>query len=148
MENTRKVGVGLSGLGRLNPDWLRRFTQAEPKTGLFKKLRGGFLLILGYLLSPLCWWNDLFFNLPIAYLFGYVCSLFSPSWLLPGSFIGYWLSNIAGILLMQLGVVDVLQRPQEQNLKKDLLLGLASSTIYTLVILALVQLKIINLPIL
>lgn len=49
---------------------------------------------------------------------------------------------------MQLGVVDVLQRPQEQNLKKDLLLGLASSTIYTLVILALVQLKIINLPIL
>jgi len=49
---------------------------------------------------------------------------------------------------MQLGVVDVLQRPKEQNLKKDLLFGLASSTIYTIVILALIQFKIINLPIL
>ncbi|MBV9389838.1 MAG: hypothetical protein JOZ78_25730 [Chroococcidiopsidaceae cyanobacterium CP_BM_ER_R8_30] len=148
MENTKKVGVGLSGLGRLNLDWLRQFAQVEPKAGMLQKLRGGFLLIVGYLLSPLCWWNDLFFNLPIAYLFGYVCSLFSPSLLLPGSVIGYWLSNIAGILLMQLGVVDVLQRPKEQNLKKDLLFGLASSTIYTIVILALIQFKIINLPIL
>ncbi|MBV8887492.1 MAG: hypothetical protein JO235_26325 [Chroococcidiopsidaceae cyanobacterium CP_BM_RX_35] len=148
VENTKKVSEGLSRLGRLNPDWLWQFAQAESKADMFKKLRGGFLLIVGYLLSPLCWWNDLFFNLPIAYLFGYICSLFSPSFLLPGSVIGYWLSNIAGILLMQLGAVDVLQRPKERNLKKDLLFGLASSTIYTLVILALVQFKIINPPIL
>ncbi|MFS8793456.1 MULTISPECIES: hypothetical protein [unclassified Synechococcus] len=40
-----------------------------------KKLRGGILLILGFMLSPLSWWNDLFFNLPIAYGLGYLCSL-------------------------------------------------------------------------
>jgi hypothetical protein len=53
-----------------------------------KKLAGGFLLAIGYLLSPLCWWNDLIFNLPVAYGFGYVCSLFSSNFLLPGSIAG------------------------------------------------------------
>jgi hypothetical protein len=49
---------------------------------------------------------------------------------------------------MQLGAMDVLQnQPKERNLKKELLSGLVTSTIYTLVILALVQLKIINAPI-
>lgn len=33
---------------------------------MFKKLRGSFLLGIGYMLSPLSWWNDLFFNLPIG----------------------------------------------------------------------------------
>ncbi len=41
---------------------------------MFKKLRGSFLLGIGYMLSPLSWWNDLFFNLPIALLFGYLVS--------------------------------------------------------------------------
>ena len=40
----------------------------------FKKLRGGALVSLGYMLSPLSWWHDLFFNLPIALVFGYAAS--------------------------------------------------------------------------
>lgn len=116
---------------------------------MLKKLRGGFLLVIGYLLSPLCWWNDLFFNLPIAYFFGYVCSWFSPNLLLPCSIIGYWVSNIVGILLMQFGTVDIFQKqPEERNLKKQLLTGLVSSTIYTIAILALIQLKILDVPVL
>jgi hypothetical protein len=116
---------------------------------MLKKLRGGFLLILGFLLSPLSFWNDLFFNLPIAYGFGYVCSLFSPNLLLPCSIAGYWISNILGILLMQIGAGDVFQeQPKERNLKKELLMGLVSSAVYTLVILALIQLKILETPIL
>ncbi|WP_199313183.1 hypothetical protein [Microcoleus sp. FACHB-672] len=116
---------------------------------MLKKIRGGFFLVIGYLLSPLCWWNDIFFNLPIAYFFGYVCSWFSPNLLLPCSILGYWISNILGILLMQFGTVDILQKqPEERNLKKDLLTGLVSSTIYTLAILALIQLKILDAPVL
>ena len=116
---------------------------------LLRKLRGGFLLLLGFMLSPLSFWNDLFFNLPIAYGFGYACSLLSPDLLLPCSIIGYWISNIAGILLMQVGAVDVFQgQPKERNLKKELLMGLASSFVYTLVILALIQFKILDTPVL
>ncbi|MBW4570829.1 MAG: hypothetical protein KME31_23235 [Tolypothrix carrinoi HA7290-LM1] len=116
---------------------------------MWKKLRGGFFLVLGYLLSPLCWWNDLLFNLPIAYGFGYMCSLFSPKLLIPCSIIGYWLSNVVGIILMQLGSVDVFQNePKERNLKKELFTGLVSSTVFTLVIILLIQFKILDTPVL
>jgi hypothetical protein len=110
-----------------------------------KRLRGGAVFVLGYLLSPLCWWNDLIFNLPVAYGFGYLCSLISPSWLLPGLIVGYWLSNLVGFVLMQFGAVDALQNQDKpRNLKKELLMGVVSSTVYTLVILVLVQLKILD----
>ncbi|MBD2168245.1 hypothetical protein H6G04_28075 [Calothrix membranacea FACHB-236] len=117
-----------------------------PKT-LLQKVRGGFLLVIGYLLSPLCWWNDLVFNLPIAYVFGYVCSLVSSKLMMPGIIIGYWLSNIVGILLMQAGALDMLQKQnQERNLKKELLTGLVSSTAYTFLIVLLIQFKVIDTP--
>lgn len=117
-----------------------------PSPPLLKKVRGGLLFGLGYLLSPLCWWNDLIFNLPIAYGFGYVCHWFVANWFIPGAIVGYWLSNIVGILLMQFGVVDVFQKTQEHNFKKELLTGVLSSTAYTLLILALVQCKILAIP--
>lgn len=116
---------------------------------MLKKLTGGLLVVIGYLLSPLCWWNDLFFNLPIASFFGYLCSWLSPDLFVPCSIVGYWLSNIAGILLMQAGALDVLQgQPKERNLKKELFTGLVSSTVYTGVILALIQFKILDTPVL
>lgn len=112
-----------------------------------KRLRGGFLLVLGYLLSPLSWWNDLFFNLPFAYGVGYLASQFFPHLFLPGAIAGYWLSNVAGILLMQLGMSDVFQiEAKERNLKKELLAGVVSSTVYSLVILALVHFHILETP--
>ncbi|WP_193195566.1 hypothetical protein [Nostoc sp. MG11] len=125
---------------------LSKTTENLPKT-LLQKIRGGFFLVTGYLLSPLCWWNDLIFNLPIAYLFGYICSLFAPKLLMPCVIIGYWLSNIIGILLMQAGAIDIFQKqPQERNLKKELFTGLISSTAYTFLILLLIQFKIIDTP--
>ena len=117
------------------------------KKGWFKKIRGGLLLAIGYLLSPLCWWNDIFFNLPIAYAFGYICSWLSPDLLFPCTIVGYWLSNIAGILLMQLGTLDVFaDKPKEKNLKKELLTGLVSSTAFTVVIVALIHFNVLDTP--
>jgi uncharacterized membrane protein HdeD (DUF308 family) len=99
------------------------------------------------MLSPLSWWNDLFFNLPLAYFFGHICAQFSANLFLPCAIAGYWLSNVLGILLMQLGVLNVVQdQPQERNFKKELLMGLASSTVYTLIILLLLQFNILSTP--
>lgn len=137
--NEKTIGVSqdLSEINTENSKFIR----------ILKKIRGGFFFALGYMLSPLSWWNDIFFNLPVAYGFGYLCSLLHKDLLIPCAIAGYWLSNVAGILLMQAGVVDVFQnQPQERNLKKELLMGLASSTVYTLVILALIQLKILDTP--
>lgn len=113
----------------------------------WRKLKGLILVGLGFLLSPLSWWNDLFFNLPLAYFFGYICSQFSANLFLPCAIAGYWLSNVLGIMLMQIGVLDVVQeQSQERNFRKELLMGLASSTIYTVIILLLLQFNILNTP--
>ncbi|MCC5614748.1 hypothetical protein LC605_06610 [Nostoc sp. CHAB 5836] len=149
MESVQNVTQELNLTENTTLQQLQQCTPKELKKDIFKKLRGGFFLILGYLLSPLCWWNDLLFNLPIAYGFGYICSLLSPKLLLPCSIIGYWLSNIVGILLMQFGSKDIFQKePQDHNLKKELFTGLISSTVYTLLIILLIQLKILDSPIL
>ncbi len=150
MKNSHNTTEELSRTNPIIPEPLSQAAQQGFNIkAILKKLRGGLFFIIGYLLSPLCWWNDLFFNLPVAYGFGYVCSLLSPSLLMPCSIVGYWISNIAGILLMQAGAIDVLQnQPQERNLKKELLTGLVSSTVYTLLILALIQFKILDTPLL
>jgi large-conductance mechanosensitive channel len=136
----------MKSIKKLTPESASPTAENSLKT-LLPKIRGGFFLVIGYLLSPLSWWNDLVFNLPIAYAFGYVCSLFAPQLLMPCVIIGYWLSNIIGILLMQAGAIDVLQKKsQERNVKKELLTGLVSSTIYTFLILALIQFHIIETP--
>ncbi|QSJ20313.1 hypothetical protein JYQ62_17365 [Nostoc sp. UHCC 0702] len=149
MESIQKVSQDLSLAKQTISEQLEPTVSEVFKKDFFTKLRGGFFLVLGYLLSPLCWWNDLLFNLPIAYGFGYVCSLLSPKLLVPCSIIGYWLSNIVGILLMQLGSADVFQNQSKQrNLKKELLTGLISSTVFTAVVIVLMQLKIIDAPVL
>ena len=144
MENAKKVSEEYQLAGQLT----QQLPEAKGfKEVWFKKIRGGLLLAIGYLLSPLCWWNDIFFNLPIAYAFGYICSWLSPDLLFPCTIVGYWLSNIAGILLMQLGTLDVLaDKPKEKNLKKELLTGLVSSTVFTLVIVALIHFNVLETP--
>jgi hypothetical protein len=112
----------------------------------FKKLRGGALVSLGYMLSPLSWWNDLFFNLPIALVFGYGVGWINSSWFVPGTVIGYWLSNVAGIVMMQFGAVDIFASEKQRNVKRDLLLGLSSATLYTLVVAALVYWNVLKMP--
>jgi hypothetical protein len=111
----------------------------------WKRIRGGLLFATGWLLSPLCWWNDLIFNLPVAYGFGYLLSKLSPDWLLGGTIAGYWLSNLVGILLMQVGAIEVFQN-QDRNLKKDLLWGVVSSSVFTVIAIALIQFQILEIP--
>jgi len=144
VENAKKVSEEYQLAGQLTQQLpeAKRFKEVW-----FKKIRGGLLLAIGYLLSPLCWWNDIFFNLPIAYAFGYICSWLSPDLLFPCTIVGYWLSNIVGILLMQLGTLDVFtDKPKEKNLKKELLTGLVSSTAFTVVIVALIHFNVLETP--
>ncbi|MFM7449507.1 MAG: hypothetical protein ACKO24_13030 [Leptolyngbyaceae cyanobacterium] len=120
---------------------------SRAKAPILKKIRGGVLLTIGFLLSPLSWWNDLIFNLPVAYGFGYLCSLLSPHWLVPGTIAGYWFSNVLGILLMQSGLLDMVpERSGERSLKQELLTGIVTSTAYTLLIVGLLQFHLLETP--
>jgi hypothetical protein len=143
MQNLQQVNQNNREAGKITQQPLPQ-TQKNTVAVFLIKLKGLFLLVIGFLLSPLSWWNDLFFNLPIAYGFGYVCSWISPNLLLPCAIVGYWLSNIIGILLMQVGALNVFSEQPKRNLKKELLTGLISSTVYTIIILALLQSNILN----
>jgi hypothetical protein len=111
-----------------------------------KQLRGGLWLGLGYMLSPLSWWNDLFFNLPIAYGFAYVVSLGHRDWFMASTVVGDWLSNVLGIVMMQWGATDVLFANRPTNWRRDAVVGLLSSTAYTFLIVGLVYFNVLELP--
>jgi hypothetical protein len=113
---------------------------------ILQKIKGGVLLTVGYLLSPLCWWNDLVINLPIAYGFGYVISLWNHEWFFPAAIAGYWLSNLVGIVLMQMGAKDMLQSTvKKRSFKQEVFSGVMTSTAYTVVIVALVYFHVLDL---
>ena len=102
------------------------------------------------MLSPLSWWNDVFFNLPIALVIGYGASWLNPQWFFPGTVIGYWLSNVIGMVMLQFGASDALRQDASPNLKRDLKrdlwLGFGGATLYTLVGTALIYFHRLDIP--
>lgn len=113
---------------------------------LCKNLRGGALMSIGYMLSPLSWWNDLFFNLPIALFLGYGVSWISPHWFIPGTIVGYWLSNVLGTVMMQFGAIDLFLPDAKRNTIRDMLIGFGSATLYTVIASALVYFHVLDIP--
>lgn len=86
-----------------------------------KKIKNGILGIIGYLLSPLSFWNDLFLNLPIAYLFGFLISLIYRPLFFLATVMGYWLTNILGLFLLHRGLIDIVRESKIVKRKKDLI---------------------------
>ncbi|WP_242019962.1 MULTISPECIES: hypothetical protein [Cyanophyceae] len=118
---------------------------AQSTAPWLRRLWGGSLVVVGYLLSPLCWWNDLVINLPLALGFGYLVSRPFPGTLVPMTGLGYWLTNVVGFMLMQQGAVTALQK-EGQGSSHSLRNGLITSTLYTLAIVVLLQLHILDVP--
>jgi len=112
----------------------------------WRKLPALALVALGWLLSPLCWWNDLLINLPIALGFAKVVSLLNPAWLLPALVSGYWLSNMAGVLLMQNGALALMPQERRPQGSRELLWGFLTSSLYTAAIFLAVKLGWVGLP--
>lgn len=94
--------------------------------------RHSFLILLGFWLSPLSPWNDLFTNIPIAYGFGLFFSLFSEILFLPAVIVGYWLSNIAGFVLMHYGYIGL--RGTRYSFAKNWRPYVLTTTLYTLLV--------------
>lgn len=133
----------------------RRLRGAHPLV----RLRAVVLIGVGWLLSPLCWWNDLVINLPLAYGFARLVQHWRPDAFAAGLVVGYWLSNVVGILLMQSGALQILTddedtvaegeiaaAPPRNAGRRELLMGLATSSLYTLAVVLLVKLGILEGP--
>ncbi|MCS5693744.1 hypothetical protein NZK33_17435 [Cyanobium sp. FGCU-6] len=128
------------------------------------RLRAVVLIGVGWLLSPLCWWNDLVINLPLAYGFARLVQHWRPDAFAAGLVVGYWLSNVVGILLMQSGALQILTdsagtddeggaaegelaaAAPRHDRRRELLMGLATSSLYTLAVVLLVKLGVLEGP--
>jgi len=112
---------------------------------LKRKMSGGLMTFIGFMLSPLSWWNDLFVNVPLAVGFAWLVSLFYKPAFAASVVIGYWLTNVLGFVLMHRGGQKLLSSKEigkysGRELFRDVLISL----LYTLLILFLVKLKILQ----
>ena len=115
---------------------------------LNRKIGGGLLAGIGLMLSPLTWWNDAFVNLPLAMAFAWLVS--SPAraeWksvvFQIALVLGYWLTNIIGLILLHQGARAVLEREPSGapgRLKHDVLISLG----YTALIASLIKLGVLK----
>lgn len=108
-----------------------------------RRLIGGFLVTVGYILSPASWWNDAFVNIPIAYVFAWAASKISPHLFLPVMVLAYWATNVAGFLLMHIGATYILRKeiPKKHwNLRRTIIV----TGIYTIIMVMLANLKILH----
>ena len=109
-----------------------------------RRVAGGFIGILGFLLSPLSWWNDLFVNIPIAVAFGWLASLVYKPAFNVAVVVGYWLTNVIGLVLMHKGATAVLSGTSRRYSRNDLIKDIFVSLAYTAVIMLLIRWRVLQ----
>jgi hypothetical protein len=109
-----------------------------------RRVQGGILAVVGFMLSPLSWWNDLFVNLPLALVFAWIVSLFYKPAFNTSVLIGYWLTNVLGFILMHKGAAKLISSQQKKYSWKDLLRDVGISLLYTALIVVLIKIGILK----
>jgi hypothetical protein len=94
-----------------------------------KRIFGGVIAVAGYLLSPLSWWNDLFINIPLAYLFAFLVGLVIPGYFLASMVVGYWITNVAGFMIMHAGIKMASSKVVKIEFLKDFLISLGYTAV-------------------
>ncbi|MGD0539588.1 MAG: hypothetical protein ABSC03_18310 [Verrucomicrobiota bacterium] len=112
--------------------------------GLKRRLAGGMLATVGYMLSPLSWWNDLFVNVPLALAFAWIVSLFWAAAFTASFVVGYWLTNVLGLVLLHRGAQDLITGRERRYSRKDLARDVLVALAYTLLILVLIKVRVLR----
>ncbi len=102
-----------------------------------KNVVGSLVATIGYLLSPLSWWNDLFINIPLSYLLATFLSVFAPDSFSMFMILMYWLTNVLGIVLMHSGVQHIVSDQGVKFSVRNLVIQLIWASFYSLIIAAL-----------
>lgn len=110
-----------------------------------RKVYGGAIGFIGFMLSPLSWWNDAFVNLPLALAFAWVISLFYRPAFEVAVIVGYWLTNVLGFVLLHKGGWKMFSKEEPRPYsRRDLLRDVGVSLLYTGIIVGLLKLKILH----
>lgn len=118
----------------------------EQKLPAFTWFKRGAIAFIGFILSPLSWWNDIFINIPLAYGFAWLIGKFLDifldihRYLFAGLFIlGYFLTNLIGFLMIHYSLTAA-NGKKEQPIKQILI-----SLFYTIIIVLLTYFDVLHL---
>ncbi|MBN1551650.1 hypothetical protein JW979_09280 [bacterium] len=94
-------------------------------------LKFGILGFAGFVLSPCSWWNDLYINIPLAWWMTWLplkfCSshfAISKSLWISGMVVNYWITNVAGMIIMHYSGKKLINKDAKIDLIKDLAVAL------------------------
>jgi hypothetical protein len=111
-----------------------------------RRVKAAVIAIIGFVLSPLSWWNDFLVNIPLAYAFAVPFGFLSRAFFLPAMIIGYWITNIVGFILLHRGMVGFFAQKVKPYTKKMFAKDLLISIGYTLLVVVLVHIGWIRFP--
>jgi len=109
-----------------------------------RKVAGGFLAVVGFMLSPLSWWNDLFVNVPMALAFAWIVSLIYKPAFEVSLLVGYWLTNVLGFVLLHKGAQKMLSEEERKYSARQFLRDVGISMLYTILILVLIKVGVLK----
>jgi hypothetical protein len=132
-------------MSNLDTDYPVKATETVPKReqvgsrkkSILKRAGGGMLAAVGFILSPISWWNDLLINIPLAYLFAGAITWARPDWFNAAFVIGYLLTNVLGLILMQYGMKHAARSEKSFDFRKELRSSLVWSVAYSILIVVL-----------
>ncbi|HEV8542697.1 MAG TPA: hypothetical protein VGR78_09935 [Verrucomicrobiae bacterium] len=107
-----------------------------------RQVGGGVVGFIGFMLSPLSWWNDLFVNVPLALAFAWMIAFFAPRLFTASFIVGYWMTNVLGFVLMHKAGTMIMGKDEWRYDRKSLAKDLAISLLYTLLIVALIYFRV------
>lgn len=113
----------------------------------YDKLKGSTLACIGFMLSPLSWWNDAYVNIPIAYVSAWLVSLFRPDLFLCTFAGSYLMTNVLGFVFLQKGISRTLAKPDGEKVRytaRHFVKDLAISICYTALMVVLVKTGVIR----
>ncbi len=109
-----------------------------------RTFQGSLLAFIGFMLSPLSWWNDAFVNLPLALGFGWlVARIYQPAFE-PSVVLGYWLTNVLGFVLMHKGAQKIASAGFKPYTRRRFVIDVGVSVLYTLLIIVLLRLNVLQ----
>ncbi len=102
--------------------------ERPPGTGRGRVAGFGALATLGYILSPLSWWNDAFVNIPLAIVIAKLLSLAGVDFAV-AFYTAYAATNVAGMVMLHVGVHGLARRAKlgRRELAKSVAVAVAYS---------------------
>jgi len=107
-------------------------------------LKRGTLFFIGYLLSPLSLWDDVFVNIPISYVLALIVKHFSPSAFFPSMILIYWLTNLIGFLCMRKSICKTSPNGNAIKTSNAFRNDIIASVVYTFGLVILIKLKVLE----